>query len=202
MTDPSRPLAIKLLAIAAGLVLTGAVWSAGTWSSFNATAASPGDSVAAGTVTLTDNDGGAPLFALAGATVGSSATSCQKVTYGGSVPARLRLFATTGGTGLAPYLTLTVTRGTIAGTPAAKSCTNFVADTTNYVGSGAGVVYSGTLAAFPSSSGTALADPVAGAPATWNAGDAHAYKLVVTMSSTSGAGKTASADLSWVATSA
>jgi hypothetical protein len=202
MTDLTRPLARKLLLLAVALVLTGVVWSGGTWSAFSRTASSPGDSVATGSVTLTDNDGGSPLFALSAMADGTTATSCQKVTYGGTVPAQLRLFATTGGTGLAAGLTLTITRGTIAGTPAAKSCTGFVSDTTNYVGSGAGVIYTGTLAALPTTSGTALADPLKASPATWTAGDAHAYKVTISMESAVGAGKNATADFSWVATSA
>ena len=64
---------------------------------------------------------------------------------------RVHLYDTVGGTGLATYLNLTVTRGTISGTPAAGSCTGFTADTTAWSGAGAGVIYNGTLASFPAS---------------------------------------------------
>lgn len=202
MTGLARPLAVKLVATSVALVLAAVVWSGGTWSAFDLTATSPHNSVAAGSVIVADNDGGTALFAMTGAVVGTSATSCETVSYSGSAPATVRLLATTGGTGLAPYLTLTITRGTIAGTPAPRSCTNFVADTTNYVGAGAGVISSGPLASFPSTTGTALADPSAAAPATWATGDAHAYKLVVTMSSAAGAGRTATASFTWSAISA
>ncbi|HMJ03763.1 MAG TPA: hypothetical protein VK506_12530, partial [Conexibacter sp.] len=151
MSDGTLPLAVKLIAIAAALVLSAAVWSAGTWSAFDRTASSPGNSVRAGSVALADNAGGSPLLTLSGARSGSSVTSCTKVTYGGTVPATVRLYAVVGGSGLADDLTLVVTRGTISGTPAAKSCTGFVADTTNYLGRGAGVIYNGTLAVFPGS---------------------------------------------------
>ncbi len=201
MPDGALPLAVKLIATAAALVLSAAVWSGGTWSAFDRTASSPGNAVATGSVALADNAGGAPLLSLSGARSGSSVTSCTKVTYGGTVPAAVRLYAVVGGTGLADDLTLVVTRGTIAGTPAAKSCTNFVADTTNHLGRGAGVIYSGTLAAFPGSAGSALVDPTSGAAAEWDAGDAHAYKLTVTMPSASGAGTNATADFTWLATS-
>jgi hypothetical protein len=201
VSDATASLAVKLVAIAAALVLSAVVWSAGTWSAFDRTASSPGNSVATGTVALADNAGGAPLLSLSGARSGSSVTSCTKVTYSGTVPAGVRLYATIGGTGLADDLTLTITRGTIAGTPAAKSCTNFVADTTSYLSKGAGVIYGGTLAAFPASAGSALSDPTSEAAAEWADGEAHAYKLTVTMPSASGAGKTATADFTWLATS-
>jgi hypothetical protein len=42
---------------------------------------------------------------------------------------------------------LTVTRGTIS-SGSFDSCTNFPADSTNWIGSGNGVVYSGTLQGF------------------------------------------------------
>ncbi len=201
MSDAANRLAVKLVVLAAALVLSAAVWSGGTWSAFDRSASSPGNAVETGRVTLSDNAGGAPLLSLSGARSGSSATACAKVTYGGTVPATVRMYAAVSGTGLADDLTLVVTRGTISGAPAAKSCSNFVADTTSYVSKGAGVFYSGTLAAFPGSAGSALVDPTSGAPAAWVAGDARAYKLVVTMADSSGAGQNATADFTWLATS-
>lgn len=201
MLDPVHRLAVKLVATAVVLVLTAVVWSAGTWSAFDRTSSSPGNSVATGSVNLTDNDGGAALLSLSNATSGSSVTGCIKISYSGSVPAHVRFYGTTGGTGLASNLTLTVTRGTIPGTPAARSCTGFTADATSYTGAGAGVLYSGPLSGFPSTTGTALVDPAAGAAATWSAGDAHAYRLQVTMADAAGAGKNAIADFTWLASS-
>ncbi|HEV7775104.1 MAG TPA: hypothetical protein VGO48_17630 [Conexibacter sp.] len=200
MSDATRSLAIKLVGITVALVLSATVWSAGTWSAFDRTASSPGNAVATGTVSLADNDGDAPLLLLTGARNGSSVTSCTKLTYGGTVPSDVRIYGTVGG-GLATYLTLTITRGTIAGTPAAKSCTGFVADSTDYLSRGAGVIYSGTLAAFPTSAAGTLVDPTSSAPEQWDNGEAHAYKLTVTMNSASGVGLSATADFTWLAAS-
>ncbi len=197
MSDAATRLAVKLIALAAALVLSAAVWSGGTWSAFDRTASSPGNAVEAGRVALADNDGGAPLLTLTGARSGSSVTSCVKLTYTGTVAAGVRMDGVVGGTGLADDLTLVVTRGTQSGTPAAKSCTGFTADTTNYASKGAGVIYSGTLAGFPGSAGSALADPAA----SWQEGDARAYRLAVTMPAASGAGTNATADFTWLATS-
>ena len=201
MSDVTRSLTVKLVAIAIALVLSAIVWSAGTWSAFDRTASSPGNAVATGTVALADNDGGSPLLSLSGASNGSSVTSCTQVTYGGTVPADVRLYGTVSGSGLAAYLTLTITRGTIPGSPAAKSCTGFVADTTDYLSKGAGVIYGGNLSAFPTSASNALLDPTSGAAEQWDGGEAHAYKLTVTMNSASGAGMSATADFTWLASS-
>lgn len=200
MSEATRSLAVKLLAIAVALLLSAAAWSAGTWSAFDRTAASPGNAVATGSVALADNDGGSALLSLSGARSGSSVTSCANVTYSGTVPADVRLYGTVSG-GLASYLTLTITRGTFTTTPAAKSCIGFKADATDYVARGAGVIYSGSLSAFPASAATALADPTSGATERWDSGEAHAYKLTVTMNSSSGAGLSSSADFTWLAAS-
>jgi hypothetical protein len=195
-----RSLTLKLAAIAVALACTAVVWAGGTWSAFDRTASSPGNAVATATVSLADNDGGAPLLSLSGARNGSSVTSCTKVTYGGTVPADVRVYGTVSG-GLASYLTLTIVRGTIAGAPAAKSCTGFVADGVDHLGRGAGVIYDGSLSAFPASAASALVDPTSSTSERWDPGEAHAYKLTVTMNSASGAGMSASADFTWLAAS-
>jgi hypothetical protein len=49
--------------------------------------------------------------------------------------------------------------------------------------------------------GGALADPTSSATEQWDSGEAHAYKLTVTMNSASGAGMSATADFTWLAAS-
>jgi len=199
MPRASHPIALKLVVTAVALVLTAVVWSAGTWSAFNQTSASPGNSVATGTVVLGDNDAGSALLSLSNAAAGATATSCIKVTYTGTLPANVRLYGAVGGTGLASYLTLTITRGTFSGTPAAKSCTGFTADTTNY-GSGAGIVYTGLLSAFPTTTAAAVLEPKAAAPEEWTTNETHGYKLTVTLGNNAAmSGKNATADFTWQA---
>lgn len=204
MNPSAQRIRIKVVTAAVALVATSLVWSGGTFSAFNKTSSMPGNSVAAGTVVLTDNDGGTSPLSLSGAKPGDSDTACFNVSYTGSAPSKVRLYGTVAGTGLAPYLTLTVTRGTFSGTPAAGSCTGFTADTTNWNGSGAGVIYTGLLSAFPTSTGTAINDPNTASVATWNSADKHGYKLVLTLpaGTASGAqGLTATADFTWLAVS-
>jgi hypothetical protein len=201
MTHATRPLALKLVATAVALALCAAVWSGGTWSAFDKTSSSPGNSVAMGSLTLGDNDGGSALLSLSNATTGSTATSCIKVTTTG-VDSHVRLYSSVTGTGLEDGLNLSVTRGAIAGTPAAGSCAGFTADANDYLGSGNGVVYAGTLAGFPQSFNTGLVDPVPGSAEDWATGEAHVYKLTVTLPTAVGFySKTASATFSWQATS-
>jgi hypothetical protein len=183
----------KMVIAALGLVATSLVWSGGTFSAFNKTSSMPGNSVATASVAIADNDASTAVLDLSNARPGGSDTGCVNVTYSGTTAANVRLYGTVAGTGLAPYLTLTVTRGTIPGTPTAGSCTGFTADTTG------SVVYTGTLSAFPSSSGTAIADA-----SSWTASTQHAYKFVVTLPSGVAAGAqglTATADFTWQAVS-
>lgn len=194
----------KIALAALGLVAASLVWSGGTFSAFNKTSAMPNNSVRTGTVAIADNDAGSAALSLSAAKPGDTDTGCVNISYTGSVASAVRLYGTVGGTGLASYLTLTVTRGTFSGTPSANSCTGFTADSTNWVGSGAGVMYSGLLSAFPVSSGTALNDPRTSSPESWTSGEKHGYKLTLTLPSGTVAaaqGKTATASFTWQAVS-
>ncbi|GAC1324045.1 MAG: hypothetical protein NVSMB13_04840 [Mycobacteriales bacterium] len=120
------------------------------------------------------------------------------VTYGGSLPATVRLYATSTGT-LPAYLTLTVTRGTDAA-PAFPSCGSFVPDATSYTGAGPGVVYTGTLAAFPATYAAGLVDPTAAAPATWTNATSHDYRFTVSVTNNPvAAGQSGAADFTFEA---
>jgi hypothetical protein len=174
---PSRP---RLLATAVAILAVLALLATKpTWSAFSNTTTNPANTTTAGTVTLTDNDSGAAIFNLANLVPGDSDSGCLQVTYAGTLPALVRLYHTTTGS-LATYLDLTITRGTISSGSFAD-CTNFTADTTNYLGQGAGVIYSGTLAAFGDDWASSTADRhTASATEAWTTNETHAYKLTLT----------------------
>jgi hypothetical protein len=177
-----------------------AVTSVAAYAAFRATATNGGNSFAAGSVALSDNDSGTALFtSLTSAGPGDSATSCIRVQYDGTLASNLRLYGTTSGV-LAPYLTLTVTRGTDPA-PSFGNCGGFVADATNYIGSGNGVLYSGTVSGFPSSWAAGISDPsVGGGTEIWTQTEAHVYRFAVTVgSNTAGQGQSASAAFTWEA---
>ena len=170
----------KLLASALVCGLAVLIAGAATWSSFAATTANPSNSFSAGTVAISDNDGGTTL-PIPTLSPGGSASGCIKVTYTGSLAAAVRLYASTTGS-LAQYLNVTITRGTQT-TPTFPSCTGFTADATNYTGAGSGVMYSGTLSGLASTYtnfASGLVD-APGSPQTWNSGSAHIYMLTVSL---------------------
>jgi hypothetical protein len=168
--------------ILAVIALVGVLAGAQTWAAYDATTTNSANSFVSGTVALTDNDSGTALLSLTGATPGLSDTGCIKVSYAGSLAAGVRIYrATTAGTGLGTYLDLKVTRGSFPGTPAFDDCATFVADAPNYIGQGAGVIFNGTVATFPTS-GAPLVDLGAVAtPESWTGSESHVYKLQVTL---------------------
>lgn len=160
-----------------------------------------GNQFAAGSVTVADNDAGDVMLSLTDARPGDTTQACIKVTYSGSLPASVRMYGTTSGTGLAQYLSLRITRGTFTSPePQFASCTNFTADATNYIGQGAGVVYNGTLAAYPDAYADGIVDPLAASPEEWTGPESHVYRVTVTLLDDSAAeGKTATQAFTWEA---
>lgn len=183
------------------LIVLGAMAAAAgaaTWSAFSSTTGSSGNSFSAGTVLLTDNDAGAAMLTLSLARPGDSDTGCILVTYGGSLSANVRLYATVGGT-LAPYLQVTITRGSDAA-PSFDSCASFTPDATDFLGLGPGIVFSGTLSALPGSFGAGLLDPTAGLAETWTTGESHSYRIRVELLNDPAAeNKSATATFNWEA---
>lgn len=180
--------------------IAGAGAGIGSYSAFTATTGNSGNAITAGSVAIEDNDNGTALFTtLTNMKPGDSETSCIKVKYTGSLAATVRLYASVSGS-LKDYLDLTVTRGTDSN-PSYDSCTNFsAAGEANYIGQGPGVVYSGTLAAFPTSYSAGLVDPTSGSPESWTMNEQHSYKLTLTLQNQNAAqGLTATAGFTWEA---
>jgi hypothetical protein len=170
------------------------------YAAYSARVQNTANRITAGTVVLSDNDGGQAMLSLTNAALGASDTSCVRTTYDGTLPSGVRHYATVTGA-LAPYLTLRVTRGAGAGT--FDSCTGFTADATNYIGAGAGVIYDGKLSGYPTSAAAAIVDPSdAGGPETWIAGETHDYRFQVTLDNDPAAGGlAATATFTWQAAS-
>jgi len=197
----SRQPGRRILVAALTLGLIGTFTGYGSYSAFTATTSNTGNTLAAGTVAIADNDGAGTLVTLSNAKPGSTDTGCITVSYTGSLAANVSLYMSSlTGTGLGPYVTLTVTRGSFSpSAPAFRSCTNFVADGTNYIGAGNGVIYNGNLSAFPTTYANGL-EPTTGSPATWNNPDSHVYKFTVTVQDNNSAqGLTATAGFTWEA---
>ena len=149
---------------------------AASLSAFHSETESVGQTFAAGTVDVTDNDVNAAMFSLTGQKPGTVTERCLKVTYSGSLGAEVRLHTdSTIGT-LGPYLNLTITPGTQASSTY-PDCTGFVADS-------GGALFTGTLSGFASTHSNwagGLADQGPGSATTWANGDTVVYRFSVSV---------------------
>ena len=156
-------------------------------------------SIATGTVAIGTNDSGSALFSLTGMTPSDPAVDkCIKVTMTGTRDSSVRLYSSLSGS-LAPYVNLTVTRGTDS-SPSFASCTNFTADATDYNGDGAGVIYAGLLSNYPTSYAGGVIDPKTASVETWSQNEHHEYKFTVSLvNNASAQGLTEDVTFTWEA---
>lgn len=158
----SRKILLTTLVVGA----TSAVAGLGVFAAFTATTSNTGNSIASGTVTISDNNLSATaMYVLTNMGPGSTTQRCIRVTYTGSLPSTVRLYRSAVTNGNA--FNVTVERGSgLSG--AYPSCTGFTAAST---------VYTGTLGALPSTYATA---PDARGSA-WNQNDAVDYRFTITV---------------------
>jgi hypothetical protein len=125
-------------------------------------------------VSLTDDDAGSALYAVANAAPGQGVERCIRVSYAGGAPAEVRLYTTTAAVGaLAPYLDLVVTPGTL---PAggAPGCAGFAPV--------ASPMFAGTLSGFAAGHWDwegGLTAPTGAA--RWSPGDTVAFRVALTL---------------------
>ncbi len=105
---------------------------------FTATTANPANSWQAGSVALADDDSGTAMFNASGLTPGATGSNCITVTYTGTLPTVVKVYASASAdaSSAAQYLDINIIEGTGGGF---GSCGAFVAATT---------IYTGTLATF------------------------------------------------------
>jgi hypothetical protein len=110
----------------------------GSGAAFSKLSANPVNGWTTGTVSLTDDDSGAAVFSVANLMLGDKGVKCIVITYGGTLAAAVKLYATgyTSSRALGAYLELTVEEGSgssfVGSGPA--SCPGFVASSTIYHG--------------------------------------------------------------------
>lgn len=124
-----RPTMAVMLAALLGLALVAAMITRTSQAAFSATTDNTGNTFAAGTVVLTDNDGATALFSVAGMEPGDVVTRCIQVTYEGTITTPSGVVVYSGGynnvTGtLSDHLNVTIDEGT--GT--AADCSDFALD--------------------------------------------------------------------------
>ena len=101
--------------LAATVLLTTALILTASFAAFSDTTDNSGNTWSAGTVVLTDDDGGvSAMFTVGNMAPLTTVIECIVVTYSGSlVPADVNLYGVSGGTGLDVYLDVTVEEGKI-----------------------------------------------------------------------------------------
>ena len=168
MTGRSRKILISLLLIGAASALAGF----GTFSAFTSTTTNSGNSFAAGTVFVDDNDAGAAMYTVSNQKPGVATQRCIKVTYSGSMAADVKLYTLSTVGAVGDYIDLTVEKGT--GNPSFPNCTGFSAEST---------IYSGELDDFVSTKNS-YANGISvfpGAQTQWNQNDALVYRFTLTL---------------------
>jgi predicted ribosomally synthesized peptide with SipW-like signal peptide len=168
MTAPHRKILLTLLLIGATSALAGF----GTFSAFSSTTTNSGNSFAAGTIFVDDNDAGSAMYTVSNQKPSVSTQRCIKVTYGGTLPADVKLYTTSSVGAVADYIDLTVEKG--SGNPTFPNCTGFAPEATVYTGelddfTTAKNSYANGIAAFP------------GAQTQWNQNDALVYRFTLTL---------------------
>jgi hypothetical protein len=156
----SRKLLLTSLVLVASLVVAGF----GVFAAFTATTSNTGNSIASGTVAISDTDAGVALYVLTNIAPGTSNQKCIRVTYTGSLPSTVHLYSTAVTNGTA--FTLQVERGSgLTGT--FPACTGFVS---------AATIYNGTLGAL----GTTYAAGVDAKGSAWTTGTVVDYRFTIT----------------------
>lgn len=164
----------KLLRTMVVVGVVGGLATLGAFSAFTGQADNPNNRVAAGTVVLTDNDGGTALYDMPTAKPGDSSTpSCIRVAYTGSLDASVKLYTPSTIGDLGPYVNLKIEPGTQT-SPSFPSCTNFTPD--------GAAIYDGALSAFPTSYASGVSDNPGTSATKWVADDAVVYRVTATLS--------------------
>jgi camelysin-like metallo-endopeptidase len=152
----------------------GTVAGIGTFSAFSATTVNPGNSFAAGTVVISDNDADTAMYTIADAKPNDVVVRCIRVTYTGSIPSTVKLYTTTPINPFGQYVTLAIDKGTMPGATTFPNCTGFTSEAN---------AFTGTLSSFAAGNTNfatgAGANP--GAQTQWNPNDTLVYRFTLTM---------------------
>lgn len=178
-------------AVPVALLASAAVVATSSYAAFSATTDNPTNNWSAGTVSLSDDDGGTAMFTAQKLKPGATGTKCITVTSAGTLPGKVVLYGTAPSTtkGLADAITLKVEQGT-GGSFA--SCAEFTA---------AKEIFTGSLATFGAAH-TNYATGVGDWATTGSPAESKTYRITYTLGAdtpNSAQGGTASVGLTWEA---
>ncbi|MBI3649323.1 MAG: hypothetical protein HY240_11345 [Actinobacteria bacterium] len=176
-------LVVGLAALAAGVA---------TFAAFTSFGGNSGNTYSAGTVALTDNDAASAMWSVSGLLPGDTVTRCIRVTYSGTLPTDVRLYAGSGPDPLDQYLTFSIEKGTMPSGTGFPNCGGFSSEAT---------IFSGTLQGFRNTdvNFASGAGAYPGSQTRWNTGDSLAYRFTLTFNSAAGQGLSSTAGFTWEA---
>ena len=159
----------KLLLTTLVVGATSAVAGLGVFAAFTATTTNTGNSIASGTVAISDNSLGPAMYTLPNMGPGSTTTRCIRVKYDGTLPSTVHLYrSNTVTNGTAFNLQVERGSGLNPATNPFPSCVGFTA---------AATVFTGALGTFPTTYATA---PDAKG-AAWAQNDTVDYRFTITV---------------------
>jgi hypothetical protein len=154
------------------LGLVGVVGAIGAFSAFSSQTDNPGNTVTAGNVALSDNDGGVAAYSITNGKPGSTAQTCIRVSYTGSLDSDVKIFTPSSIGSLGQYVNLKIEPGTDS-SPSYPSCTNFTAD--------GAAIFDNTLNNLPTSYASGVSD-YPGSSTKWQTNDVVSYRITATIS--------------------
>jgi predicted ribosomally synthesized peptide with SipW-like signal peptide len=144
-----------------------------TFSAFSSQTDNPGNNVTAGTVALTDNDGGTAAYNVTNAKPGQSSTPfCIRVAYSGSLDADVKLYTPSSIGALGQYVNLKVETGSGTST----DCSDFAQ------AAGDATLFNSTLDTFPTTYAGGVLDSGPAAATKWVNTNAVTYRVTATVS--------------------
>ena len=156
------------------LGVVGTLAGVGTFSAFSSTTVNTGNTFAAGTVYLGDNDAGSATYNVTGQKPGDVTTKCIRLTYTGSLAADVKLYTSSTVNALGTYVDLSIDKGTMPVGTTFPNCTGFVVESN---------VFSNTLANFTTTKNS-YANGIAAFPGVqtaWNQNDTVVYRFTLTL---------------------
>jgi hypothetical protein len=169
----------------------------GTFSAFSGTTSNGANTFSAGTVVVTDNDGGSVMWNVGGspgAKPGDQQQACIKILYQGSLAATVKLYVSASSGSLGQYLTMTVDKLTYSSNPPSFPSCGSPATTTN--------IYTGDLGSFTTTY-TNFSNGLSSFPGSqtqWNQNDFVYYRFTVTLQNNNNAqGLSVSTTFTWEA---
>jgi hypothetical protein len=150
-----------------------------TFSAFSSATDNPGNTIAAGTVTLGSNGTGSAAYTMANAKPGDSSTPyCITVNYTGSLDSNVVLYTPSAIGSLGSYANLKVETGSQA-TPN-TNCAGFTPDASG------SVLFNNTLNNLPATAASGIVDSGPAAATKWVNGNTVTYRITASLPSGTG----------------